>query len=228
MDDAGDFTVSWMSGGDGSETGVFARQFDAAGQALGGDFPVNSTTVESQMGPRLAMDSSGDFVVVWTSQHQDGQGYGVFGQQFERSGRPVGPEFQVNTYTFGGQARPDVAISDFGSFVVSWTDYIQDGSGTAIFARRADARAPQPMRVDAPGAGATSNRNGVLESGETVAVVPAWRNTHFAPLSLEGTASRSGRTSRAGLHDRRRRGRLRDDRAGTHGGLLRRDVSTAT
>ncbi len=189
MDGAGNFTVSWASEGDGSETGVFARRYDAGGQALDGEFLINGTTAESQLRPRLAMDSSGDFVVAWTSQGQDGQGYGVFARQFDSSGRPVGPEFQVNTYTFGGQARPDVAISDFGSFVVSWTDYIQDGSGTAIFARRADARAPQPMRVDAYGAGATSNRNGVLESGETVAVVPAWRNAHFAPLSLEGAAS---------------------------------------
>jgi hypothetical protein len=135
------------------------------------------------------MDSAGDFVIAWMSQGQDGLGYGVFGRQFDRSGRPVGPEFQVNTYTFGGQARPAVAISDVGTFVVSWTDYLQDGSNTGIFARRGDSRSPQPLRVDADGTGATSNRNGVLEAGETATVVPAWRNAQVAPLDLEGTAS---------------------------------------
>jgi hypothetical protein len=189
MDSAGNFAVSWRSEGDGSETGVFGRRFDAAGQTLGEEFPVNSTTTESQLRPRLAMDSAGNFVVAWTSQGQDGQGYGVFGQQFDPSGKRIGPEFPLNSYTAGGQARQAVAMSDSGSFVVAWTDYTQDGSNTGIFARRGDARAPQPMRVDADGTGETSNLNGVLEPGETAIVAPAWRNALFAPLNLQGTAS---------------------------------------
>ncbi len=47
---------------------------------------------------------------------------------------------------------------------------------------------PAPMSVDGHGTGTTSNLNGVLESGETVVVAPAWRNTTAAALALSGTA----------------------------------------
>jgi hypothetical protein len=43
--------------------------------------------------------------------------------------------------------------------------------------------------VDAHGTGPTSNLNGVLESGETVIVEPAWRNSTGAPLAFTGAAS---------------------------------------
>ena len=45
------------------------------------------------------------------------------------------------------------------------------------------------MSVDGHGSGATSNLNGVLESGETVVVAPAWDNTTTVTLTFSGTAS---------------------------------------
>ena len=47
----------------------------------------------------MASDSSGNFVVVWMSDSQDGSSDGVFGQRYASSGTPLGPEFRVNTYT---------------------------------------------------------------------------------------------------------------------------------
>ncbi len=47
---------------------------------------------------------------------------------------------------------------------------------------------PAPMSVDGHGTGATSNLNGVLESGETVVVAPAWKNTTAGALTFSGTA----------------------------------------
>jgi hypothetical protein len=41
------------------------------------------------MRPGVAMDDSGDFVVVWTSIHQDTTGYGSFGQRFQA------PSFEI-------------------------------------------------------------------------------------------------------------------------------------
>ena len=45
------------------------------------------------------------------------------------------------------------------------------------------------MNVDGHGSGLTSNLNGVLESGETVVVAPAWNNTTAVPLTFTGAAS---------------------------------------
>ena len=45
------------------------------------------------------------------------------------------------------------------------------------------------MNVDAHGTGATSNLNGVLESGETVVVGPVWQNGTSVTLTFSGSAS---------------------------------------
>ncbi len=190
MDAAGRFVVAWASGSeDGSGSGIFGRRFDAAGLPLDDGFAINVVTADDQLRPRLAMSSSGTFVVAWTSLLEDGSGYGVFGRHYDSAGRPVGTELQLNEYTAGGQARPEVSLNDAGRFVVAWTDYSQDGSASGVFARRGELRAPQPMRVDAHGTGTTSNRNGVLESGESVVVEPAWKDTLLAPVTFTATAS---------------------------------------
>ena len=50
--------------------------------------------------------SDGGFVVTWTSDGQDGSGYGVYGQRYSSTGAAVGSEFQVNTATLHDQLRP--------------------------------------------------------------------------------------------------------------------------
>lgn len=51
----------------------------------------------------------------------------------------LGPEFQVNSYTFGTQAHPTVALASSAAFVVAWDSYGADGSAQAICAQRFDA-----------------------------------------------------------------------------------------
>src|SRR5439155_541373 len=87
MDAAGDFVITWSSDdqhGDGY--GVFAQRYNAAGLAQGGEFRVNTSTTSSQRFPTVAMDAAGDFVVTWSSQGQDGNGYGIFAQRYNAAG----------------------------------------------------------------------------------------------------------------------------------------------
>jgi hypothetical protein len=57
---------------------------------------------------------------------------------------PMGPEFQVNTYTTAWQFHPVVASDSAGNFVVVWNSNGQDGSYNGIFGRRYDSSgAPQ-------------------------------------------------------------------------------------
>jgi len=60
----------------------------------------------------------------------------VFAQRLDGAGTPLGPEFQVNTYTTLGQKTPLVAPTGAGSFVVAWRSYTQDGDGYGVFAQR--------------------------------------------------------------------------------------------
>lgn len=93
---------------------------------MGPEFRINTFTTADQAQPSLASDASGNFVVVWQSDTQDGQGAGVFGQRYASSGSPLGAEFRVNTYVTSSQAIPSVAMDVFGNFVVVWNSP-QDG-----------------------------------------------------------------------------------------------------
>ncbi len=142
-DAAGNFVVVWASiGQDGSQGGIFARKYLAAGTPIGSsEFRVNAYTTGSQDAPSVASDPSGRLVMVWQSV-QDGSSSGVFGRRFDASGA-AGPEFQVNTYTTSYQMFPSVAMDAGGNFVVAWQSY-RDGGGFGVFAQRYNAAgAPQ-------------------------------------------------------------------------------------
>jgi hypothetical protein len=102
----------------------------------GGEFQVNSYTIDQQKASVIATDDDGDFVVVWTSLEQDEQSWGVFAQPFSSSGAPVAQEFQVNSYTFVFQQYPATAMDADGDFVIAWTSYRQDGLSRGVFGRR--------------------------------------------------------------------------------------------
>ena len=114
------------------------------GNPLGPEFPVNSQTLDDQINSSVALDPSGNFVVVWQSDLQDGSYEGVFGQRYASSGAPIGPEFRVNTYTTGIQEDPAVASDASGNFVVVWRSNGQDGSYSGVFGQRFSRIAPGP------------------------------------------------------------------------------------
>jgi hypothetical protein len=84
------------------------------------------------------MEEAGEFVVVWTSSSQDGDLTGIFGQRFDRTGEPLGQEFQVNSASRGRQEHPDVSKDAIGNFVVCWQRYELDEEGYAVYARTFD------------------------------------------------------------------------------------------
>jgi len=137
-DFGGNFVVVWQDGplGAGGGRGVFGQRYDTSGAAVGPEFQVETYTTGFQGFPSVAADASGDFVVVWHSDGQDGSDLGVFGQRYSSAGNPLGPEFPVNTYTTGAQGFPAVTSDGGGNFVVVWQDAGQDGSGNGVFGQR--------------------------------------------------------------------------------------------
>jgi hypothetical protein len=104
------------------------------GTPVGPEFRVNTHTAGNQSTPSVAADASGNFVVVWNSFVQDGSLYGVFGQRYDSSGGPLGPEFRVNTDTTSDQRYPSVAADASGNFVVVWAS--PDGSAGGVSGQR--------------------------------------------------------------------------------------------
>jgi len=108
-DAGGNFVAVWSSAGqDGSTWGVFGQRYASTGVPLGPEFRVNTYTPNDQTGPSVASDPSGNFLVVWKSDLQDGSSDGVFAQRYGSTGEPRGPEFRVNTYTPNDQTNPSV------------------------------------------------------------------------------------------------------------------------
>ena len=113
------------------------RRFDAAGSPLTTEILVNTYTTNNQQNPAIAMNSTGNFVVVWESQGQDGSGYGIYAQRFNVNAVTIGSEMQVNSTPANDQTSPSVAMSDSGDFVVTWTSKNQDpGSTDGVYARQ--------------------------------------------------------------------------------------------
>lgn len=135
FDPFGKFVAVWTSPQDGSSYGIFGQRYDDSGAPLGPEFQVNVYTTGSQSLPDVAADPSGNFLVVWASDSQDGSSQGVFGQRYTSSGVPLGPEFRVNTSTTGHQGHPSVA-ADATGFVVAWHSYVQVGADSEIAGQR--------------------------------------------------------------------------------------------
>jgi hypothetical protein len=139
-DAAGNFVVVWQSEQqDGSYFGIFGQRFGPSGERLGGEFQVNTFTNDYQRNASVAVAPNGQFAVAWTSNGQDGDGYGLFAQRFAADGSRLGAEFQVNTSTLGSQGyRSSVAPAASGGFVFAWAARPQDGDDFGIAGRRFD------------------------------------------------------------------------------------------
>jgi hypothetical protein len=140
IDDAGDFAIAWQSKGqDGDDYGIYAQRYDPSGQAVGGEFRVNTTTALVQFFVNAAMDAVGNFIITWHSQSSDGSGTNAFAQRYDASGVPQGSEFRLNTYTNDNQLNVYVAMDAGGDFVATWQSFYQDGSGSGIYGQRYNA-----------------------------------------------------------------------------------------
>jgi RTX calcium-binding nonapeptide repeat (4 copies) len=139
----GRFVVTWtdnsLSGGDTSEAAVRGRVFNADGSQSVPEFPVNTTTLNSQTNSSVTTLGDGRFVVTWTDNSLTGgdtSGAAVRGRIFNADGSQSVPEFLVNTTTLNDQTYSRVTALADGRFVVTWSDASQSGGDTDGFAVR--------------------------------------------------------------------------------------------
>jgi hypothetical protein len=145
-DAQGNYVVVWAT--DQTDSGdIMAQRYDRYGRTIGRAFLVSSfgaardfvlqssTSPGFQTEPVVAMDSYGNFVVVWagTGANDD---YGIYARVFDVNGAALGDEFLVNEHTANVQNGPSVAMDADGDFVVSWTSYGQDGDRDGVYAKR--------------------------------------------------------------------------------------------
>jgi ureidoglycolate hydrolase len=149
LDSDGDFVVVWQSkgspGNDNDDHSVQAQRYNSSGVAQSSQFQVNTYTTNDQRYLAIALDSDGDFVVIWESEGSTGgdtDGWSIQGQRYNSAGIPQSSQFQVNNYTTNDQRYPSVALDSDGDFVIVWWSGGSAGSDTdqtSIHARRYDS-----------------------------------------------------------------------------------------
>ncbi len=135
MDKDGNFVVAWDGDPNlASLDDIHARRYGFDGTAIGEQFTVNTTIEGPQQNPQAAINDRGQFIIVWDSKIDPNVNErDIFAQRYDSSGRPLGDEFQVNTYMADDQKRPSVAMTENRKFVMAWQSYGQDGSNYGIF-----------------------------------------------------------------------------------------------
>ena len=129
----GDFTIVWFSEFINQvgltpdlDDGVYARQYDSNGTPRGEQFAVAAPDTGDgfAFAPAVAMDSSGDTLIVWENFDADNSGDSsdIFAQEYNSSGDAVGTPFRINDDEDidGDQDNPAIAITAGGDAVVAW------------------------------------------------------------------------------------------------------------
>lgn len=133
----GGWVIAWTSNlQDGANLGVYFQRYDANGNPVSTETRANAVTADSQFTPWLAACRDGGWLIVWTSNLQDGSASGVYQRRFDSAGAPLGDESLVNTSTSGDQNTPTICTLNDGGWVVAW-----QGAGSAydVFQQRFDA-----------------------------------------------------------------------------------------
>ncbi|MBX9654748.1 hypothetical protein K2Y11_14120 [bacterium] len=103
-----------------SAAAIYGRRFNSNGIAKGDTFIVSDISYGIRSGAQVAVDASGDFVVVWNESGYDAYRDGIYAKRYTSGGALIGSSFEVNSATSSPISNARVAMSSTGEFVVSW------------------------------------------------------------------------------------------------------------
>jgi len=140
FDSSGNFVIVYTDRGvDHDFRKVFFQRFDSLANFLGEPVLVSDTTIHYNDGPRIAMDSSGNFVLTWVCAKPGPDVdfiWDIYLRMYDSSGNPLGParKVDVDRYDTLGivDFDPEIAMNQEGHFVVVWASQ-EKGVGTMIF-----------------------------------------------------------------------------------------------
>ena len=141
MTSSGNFVVVWFDENFASTPSqVRFRRYDAAGVPLGaaGTVDTGQNDLPPGVPPQVAIDSSGNFVLVWAASEDNFNRIDSFAQLFFANGTPRGSSFRINQATADGwfNWQPGVAIEPAGNFVVVWQQAPNGVAPTTVRGRR--------------------------------------------------------------------------------------------
>jgi len=132
IDNAGNFVVVWWDERDANYH-IYGQRFDSSGEPINSNFLIGSDRETSdQCFSSCAMDSAGNFVVVWMDYLTGEES--VYGRIFDNAGNPVDSSFEIGqNASFYFDNFPEVSMNK-SNFVVTWCK--ETNSSIDIYKRR--------------------------------------------------------------------------------------------
>lgn len=99
-----------------------SSDFQPGAVQFSGDFQVNDNLggYRKQLSSGIAMDSQGNFVVVWEEYDETHNGNDVYFQRYSIDGSKAGQRIKVNTDAIQINPLPVIAMNDNGNIVIAW------------------------------------------------------------------------------------------------------------
>ncbi len=122
LNENNDFVITWnLREKDTDNYEIYARYY-TNGVPQRPAFKVSSTKADRLSHPNTAIDSKGNFVIVWNGVIGSLLSSGVFGRKFAFDGSEIESEFKINSA--GKTAiQPDITFDKSGNYTVIWREY---------------------------------------------------------------------------------------------------------
>jgi len=194
IDPDGYFVIVWS---DYREEGccssdIYAQRYAPDGTTLGGNFKVNFMGAEVHIGPAVAFNGAGSFLVTWSDHAEDskddesrGSEPDIYAQHISRNGIPTENNFKVNDDVgFTRQSSPAITVDADNNYIIAWEDE-RDGEAD-IFWQRVSADGlllGSNVRVegDAPG---IEKRGAAISADGQGGFVIAWKDGQYGEYSV--------------------------------------------
>jgi hypothetical protein len=143
----GNVIIAWVSEQQGSLSNercvdLYGRYFKPTGVPINSEFMLNeaSNTNTVCANPQLSPLPNGGFTIVWSQKtlSDTTNSWDIYTRPFNKYGAPAGTGICVNSYTYGDQFGPKIAVSGTNQVVV-WTSLLQDGDWEGVYGRILDS-----------------------------------------------------------------------------------------
>jgi hypothetical protein len=121
MDGSGNFVIVWEDTRNGNYD-IYYQQYINTGMAQGVNTKVNDDFGSEYQGqPTISMDGSGNFVIAWIDQRNNGN---IYFQRYNNSGIAQGINVRANDDAGSiFHSAPKITVDEIGNFVITWADF---------------------------------------------------------------------------------------------------------
>lgn len=134
MHSTGNFVMAWSDSREGNSD-IYFQRYDSSGSRQGNNQKVNDAAGGVRQYPAMAMDGSGNFMMVWDDSRNGN--LDIYFQRYDFSGAGQGNNQRVNDDAGSArQSYPAIAREESGNFVIVWQDYRYDALLPDIMGQR--------------------------------------------------------------------------------------------